>query len=281
MTGTRAMSGSAARRFRKRPHRLDRVEQPLVHVDVDDLGAALDLLAGDGQGLVAAAPPGRASRSAGDPVTLVRSPTLTKLESGRITRGSMPGEAAEARAPPAATRGATPRTASAMARMCAGRRPAAAAHQVDETRLAPTRPGPGPSAPASRRSPRRRWEGRRSGRSSPGWGRPGRAPRGAACISPGPRAQLMPTARSGTWDTEIQKASTRLSREVAPGQVGDRHRGHDRDPPARLLEGPLDGGERGLAVQGVEDRLDDQEVDVRPRGGPWPARGRRPPARRR
>jgi hypothetical protein len=38
------MSGSAAARFRKRDHGLDGVEHALVHVDVDDLGAVLDLL---------------------------------------------------------------------------------------------------------------------------------------------------------------------------------------------------------------------------------------------
>jgi hypothetical protein len=44
ITGTRAMSGSAAIRFRKRGHGLDGVQQALVHVDVDDLGAVLHLL---------------------------------------------------------------------------------------------------------------------------------------------------------------------------------------------------------------------------------------------
>ena len=47
ITGTRAMSGSAATRLRKVHHRLLGIEQPLVHVDVDDLRAVLDLVAGD------------------------------------------------------------------------------------------------------------------------------------------------------------------------------------------------------------------------------------------
>ena len=47
ITGTRLMSGSAVISLRNRRHRLDRVEQPLVHVDVDDLRAVLDLLARD------------------------------------------------------------------------------------------------------------------------------------------------------------------------------------------------------------------------------------------
>ena len=47
MTGTRAMSGSVAIRFRKRVIAARRVEHRLVHVDVDDLRAVLDLLARD------------------------------------------------------------------------------------------------------------------------------------------------------------------------------------------------------------------------------------------
>ena len=47
MIGTRAMSGSAAISFRNVSIASLGVEQALVHVDVDDLGAALDLLARD------------------------------------------------------------------------------------------------------------------------------------------------------------------------------------------------------------------------------------------
>ena len=41
------MSGSDAIRLQNRGHRLDAVDQPVVHVDVDDLGSVVDLLAGD------------------------------------------------------------------------------------------------------------------------------------------------------------------------------------------------------------------------------------------
>ena len=47
ITGTRAMSGSAAISLRKVVIAVFGVEQALVHVDVDDLRAVLDLLAGD------------------------------------------------------------------------------------------------------------------------------------------------------------------------------------------------------------------------------------------
>jgi len=43
--GTRAMSGSAAERLRIRHHRGFGIQQSLIHVDVDDLGAVLDLVA--------------------------------------------------------------------------------------------------------------------------------------------------------------------------------------------------------------------------------------------
>ncbi len=49
MTGTRAMSGSAATRLQERHHRLLGIEQALVHVDVDDLRAVLDLVARHGE----------------------------------------------------------------------------------------------------------------------------------------------------------------------------------------------------------------------------------------
>ena len=54
MTGTVLMSGSAAMRLQEAGHRRDRVEHRLVHVHVDELGAGLDLLAGDLDGLVEA-----------------------------------------------------------------------------------------------------------------------------------------------------------------------------------------------------------------------------------
>ena len=52
ITGTRAMSGSAATRFRKVVMAPLGVQHPLVHVHVDDLGPALDLVPGHGQGLL-------------------------------------------------------------------------------------------------------------------------------------------------------------------------------------------------------------------------------------
>ena len=49
MIGTRAISGSPAIRLQEADHRRLRVEHRLVHVDVDDLRAVLDLLARDAE----------------------------------------------------------------------------------------------------------------------------------------------------------------------------------------------------------------------------------------
>jgi hypothetical protein len=51
ITGTRAISGSAAIRFRKVRMALGTVQHALIHVDVDDLRAVLHLLAGDLDGV--------------------------------------------------------------------------------------------------------------------------------------------------------------------------------------------------------------------------------------
>ena len=51
-----------------------------------------------------------------------------------------------------------------------------------------------------------------------------------------------------------------LAREGAPGGVGDGARDDHRPPPAVLLEQRLEGEDRGLGVEGVEDGLDEQEV---------------------
>ena len=68
MTGTRAMSGSAATRLQERRHRLLRIEHRLVHVDVDHLRAVLHLLARDREraGVVAGEDQAREGLRAGD-----------------------------------------------------------------------------------------------------------------------------------------------------------------------------------------------------------------------
>src|SRR5260221_5385991 len=58
----------------------------------------------------------------GEPVTLVRSPTFTKLVSGRIVRASKPLKRVYG-STLGGMRGAQSRTAAAIARMCAGVEP--------------------------------------------------------------------------------------------------------------------------------------------------------------
>ena len=57
---------------------MDAVEQALVHIHVDHLGAGLDLIAGDGQGGGIVTTSLTSLRKRAEPVTLVRSPILTK-----------------------------------------------------------------------------------------------------------------------------------------------------------------------------------------------------------
>ena len=54
----------------------------------------------------------------------------------------------------------------------------------------------------------------------------------------------------------------RLPRQGTSGCVGDGPRDDDRKAPPPRLEGRLDGEDRGLCVQGVEHRLDEEEIDA-------------------
>jgi hypothetical protein len=89
MIGTRAISGSPAISFRKRSIAAAAVEHRLVHVDVDDLRAVLDLLAGHRERFLEA-PSRIIFAKARLPVTLVRSPMLTNSEPSPMVTGSRP-----------------------------------------------------------------------------------------------------------------------------------------------------------------------------------------------
>ncbi len=71
-------------------HRFVAVEQGVVHVDVDDVGPAFDLLPGDLDRLLELARRGSAGQTSCEPVTFVRSPIMMKLLSGRCTSGCVP-----------------------------------------------------------------------------------------------------------------------------------------------------------------------------------------------
>ena len=79
-------------------------------------------------------PASTSRRKRAEPVTFVRSPIITKPVSGPISNGSRPlNRGAAWRAGPVA--GTVPRAASAIALRVLGRRPAAAADDVDEAGL--------------------------------------------------------------------------------------------------------------------------------------------------
>ena len=79
-------------------------------------------------------------------------------------------------------------------------------------------------------------------------------------ISAAPSAQLRPTASGRTWRTEFQNASGVWPDSVRPDAsviVPETMIGR-RAP--RALEQSFDREQRGLGVQRVEDRLDQQQV---------------------
>ena len=90
MIGTLAMVGLGRDQVEEPGHGRLAVDHSLVHVDVDDVGAVFDLLAGHGQRRLRNLRSGSAGRTSCEPVTLVRSPIMMKLVSGRMTSGSMP-----------------------------------------------------------------------------------------------------------------------------------------------------------------------------------------------
>ena len=71
-------------------HGLDAVEHSFVEIDVNDLRAVVHLLTGHGQRLLILRRARDHLEKRGEPVTLVRSPMLTKLVSGRMVRASIP-----------------------------------------------------------------------------------------------------------------------------------------------------------------------------------------------
>ena len=71
-------------------HRALGVEHALVHVDVEDVGAAAHLIERDLGGARPSRSPATSRAKRFEPVTLVRSPIIWKLLSGRMTSVSRP-----------------------------------------------------------------------------------------------------------------------------------------------------------------------------------------------
>ena len=70
----------------------------------------------------------------------------------------------------------------------------------------------------------------------------------------------MPTLNGRAWRDRGPECVDRLARQRAAAAIGDRDRDHHRQPDALRLESLLDGHERGLGVQRVEDGLKEQHV---------------------
>ena len=144
MTGTALMSGSAASRFRKRDIAATESSIALVHVHVDELGAGLDLLAGDLDRLLE-----RSSRMslrelarAGDVRPLA---DVDEEAAGLRDRQRLEAGQACPRRDRRDARGARPSTAVGDGPDVRGRRAAAAADDVDAGRRARTRRAARPS----------------------------------------------------------------------------------------------------------------------------------------
>ena len=171
--------------------------------------------------------------NAGDPVTLVRSPMLTKLDSGRTVTASRPlnreirldcggSSVAAALAPPRRSPGYGPVSCRNSRRRCS------------TSRCRPIRAIAAPATPAFREnrsaaadSAIRHSDGcsHRSARSATSSSINGR-------ISLGPSAQFIPTLSSGTCEMEFQKRFDRLPGKAAIAAGLDKgHGSHDRHLP--------------------------------------------------
>ena len=233
ITGMRAMSGSARDQVQEPLHRGDAVEHALVHADVEDVRAALDLLARDRDGLVVlvvfdqAAEHGRAGdvRALADHDEVRLRRDRQRLEAGGgagvIVSGSSPTAACRARLRPC---GATPSTAARIAAMCSGRVP-----QQPPTRLSmPSRAKLAehlrPCARACRRSRRTRSAGRRSDSTRRGMRRDARE---LGDVRPhvvgAERAVDADREQVGVADRVVERLDG-LARQRAARLVGNRHR---------------------------------------------------------
>jgi len=119
ITGTRAMSGSAAMRLRK--VRMARLPSSMASSMLTSMSCAPPstwLRATSRASSYFSSRIRRLKRA--EPVTLVRSPTLTKSESGPMLKASRPDRRVRGGSSRRGRRGGRSATASAMARMCSG-----------------------------------------------------------------------------------------------------------------------------------------------------------------
>ena len=197
-------------------------------------------------------------RNLAEPVTLVRSPTLTNGMSEVSVNGSRP-ESRISGAISGIARGFRPLTASAMARIWAGVEP-----QQPPTIL--TRPSRGEGARSARPSVRGFViEAEGVGQAGVGIGadqRIGDAGDFLEMLAHGARAEraIEADGERPRMAHRMPERRRRLAGERAPRTVGDGAGDHDRQAPAALGEDLLAGEDRGLGVERVEDGLDEDEI---------------------
>ena len=257
MIGTRAMSGSAASRLRNVLMACTESSRP-SSMFTSRICAPPSTCCRATSSASAYCPARTSFANLGEPVTFVRSPTLTKLESGRITNGSRPERRVRCSdlRPPARRQAAhglgDPPDVGR-------RRAAAAAHQVEEARA-------GPLAEAQRHGVGRLVEAAEGVGQARVRVRAHEARRETRQLLD-VRPHLLGAERAVDADREERRVRDRdpegldrLAREVPTRQVGDRDRGHHRTAEAAHLEGALDREESGLRVESVEGGLHEQQV---------------------
>ena len=166
MNGTLATSGSLPSSEQEARHRGDAVDHPLVHADVDDVGAVLDLLPRDADGLLVLAllDELRELGRAGDVRALADHDVDARLLRERLRAGEAQGPRRSVATSSTRRRRRGDLRRGARAAVCPssalrdggdvlGRVAAAAAGDVDEARVARTRRGSGPCRPAPRSKP--------------------------------------------------------------------------------------------------------------------------------
>ena len=259
ITGTRAMSGSAATRLRNSTIAASESMQALVHVDVDDLRAVGDLVARhvERAGVVAGGDQLAELGRAGDVGALA---DIDERDVGGQRERLEAGEPHQRRDRLRTARGGTPGDGLGDGVDVVRRRAAAAADDVDQAVGGEAADLRRHRLRASRRTGRMRWAGRR-------WDRRRRTCRRRSAISArcsriaaAPSAQLRPMEKGRAWRTECQKAvgvwpdSVRPERSVMVPEIISGSRS------AALGEDARHGEDRRLGVQRVEDGLDQDDV---------------------
>ena len=194
-----------------------------------------------------------------EPVTFVRSPIIWKLLSSRMISGSRPeSRVGSAGASPRRPR-RQPLYGGAHRRDVIRRRAAAAADDVGEAagdELAQQSGGLRRQLVVLAERVRQAGVGIDA---HPALGEPRQLGEVRPHLAGAERAVEADAPRFRVLDREVERVE-RLARQRAPAAIGDRHRDHQRHVDAERLLHFLDGDDRGLRVQRVEDRLEQQDV---------------------